>query len=200
MRSGSTSGCCSSTSSAAGEVPEVLRERVGAGGDRVHEVEVAPVLVGRQPIGPFPEVAEVGRQHHVPELGEAMRVVAAVLLDRGRVLVAVEAAHLGLARTVTVLGEDGRPRFGAVVRHQEERGHRHRRLAVEHDRMHACTSLARRTRAPRGRAAPARASDRATLRGARDTAPATAAIACGSSTGHGSRGELLEVQHPIGPR
>ena len=136
MRSGSTSGCCSSTSRRAGEIPEVLRERVRAGGDRVHEVEVAAVLVGRVPVGPFAEAAQVGREHDVAALGELVRVVAVVRGDRGAALLVAEAAHLRLARAVTVLREDRRRR--AAVRScgtSRNAGHRHRRFAVEHDRL-----------------------------------------------------------------
>ena len=168
---------------AAGEVPEVLRERVGAGGDRVHEVEVAPVLVGRQPIGPFPEVAEVGRQHHVPELGEAMRVVAAVC--------SIAASRRRRGRTPRTCPDRDRVARGrpAPVRcGRSARGGTRAPTSWPRCRTRssdACTSHARRTRAPRGRAAPRSGIGPSKCRSRARQRSRHAGIACGSSTGHG---------------
>ena len=84
------------------EVPEVLCERVRARGDRVHEVQVACVLLGRVPVGAFAEAPQVGREHHVATHRELVRVVAVVGCDGGAALVVVEPAHLRLAGTVAV--------------------------------------------------------------------------------------------------
>ena len=119
----------------AAEIPQILRERVRAGGDSVDEVEIAAVLVGRVPVGTFAEAAQVGREHHVAALGELMRVVAVLRGDRGGALLLAHAADLRLPGAVTVLREDGGAGLRAIVWDEQERRNRHRRLGVEDDRL-----------------------------------------------------------------
>src|SRR5262249_38342401 len=62
----------------AGEVPEVLRKGVGAGDERVYEVQVARVLVRWVPIAALAEATKIGREHDVAQLGQTTGVVVLV--------------------------------------------------------------------------------------------------------------------------
>ena len=73
IRAGSTSGWASSTSRAAGQVPEVLGQWIPAPHHLVDQIGVAAVVVGRVPVGALSEAAQVGRQHHDGPAGPTRR-------------------------------------------------------------------------------------------------------------------------------
>ena len=132
MRAGSTSGCCPSTSR-----QRRRSQRFWVSG--LHPAMAAwtrfvsqRVVVLGVPVEPLAEAAKVGRQHHVAAPDQLQGVVGV-----GHVGV-LEPDHLGLARAVTVAGQDGRRRAGlAAVGHQQVGRDRHRALGVEDDLLPA---------------------------------------------------------------
>jgi carbon monoxide dehydrogenase subunit G len=126
----------------AGQVPEVLGQRALPGHDGVDEVGVTDVVVGRVPVGPLSEAAEIGGEHHVAPPDQLDGVVAVGGRGLG------QTADERFARTVPVGGEDGGTRCRAVVGNQEIGRHRHCLLGVEDDlvapvpvALHALESL-----------------------------------------------------------
>jgi hypothetical protein len=184
----------------AGEIPQILRERVRAGGDRVDEVEVAAVLVGWVPVGAFAEAPQVGREHHVAALGEPMRVVPVVGADRGAALLVAQTADLRLAGTVAVLRQDRRAGLCAIVRDEQERRDRHRGLGVEDDRLApvraAVDGLAH---FEVERDALGHRPEQCVESGPAAVAPREDRVRILGRAGI-ARDELIEVQHPVGPR
>ena len=71
IRAGSTSGWACEDVEGAGEVPQVLGERVPAPHDLVDQVGVAAVVIRRVPVGTLAEAAQVRGQHHDSRAGPA---------------------------------------------------------------------------------------------------------------------------------
>ncbi len=162
IRSGSTSVVSGQDIEAAPQVPDVLAQRVPARHGGVHQVGVADVVVLGRPVEPLAETAQIGGEDDVAPTGQLQRVVG---VGHGGVL---EAHRLGLARSVSMAGQDGGPRLaiGTGIRHQQVRGHRHGVLGVEDDLVPAVPVAAgglehleirgapSRVRAPRARPRP----------------------------------------------
>ena len=71
MRSGSTSGCCSSTSRPRARSQRFCASGLAPAATACTRLRSHPYLSGGLPVGPFAEVAEVGCEHDVAALGEA---------------------------------------------------------------------------------------------------------------------------------
>ena len=193
-RAGSTSGWSHNTSSARWRSQRLRSSGNDAGHRGADEIPVAVVLVGRHPVGALAEAAQVGREHHVAERRERVRVVVAGTAR-------LDAAHQRLAGPVTVDREHGRAGRGvaARVRHEEIRGHRHRRLGVEHDAVPRVVAAVDRFGRPRDRAGRAPDAHRGSAaRSARVRARHASSSARRASTGPG-RVDAFELQAPVRP-
>ena len=154
---------------APGHVPQVLGERVLPGHHGVDQVGVTAVVVGRVPVGPLAETAEVGGEDHVPPPDELDGVVAVGGLGL------VQTAHERLPRSVAVGGQHGGAGPDPVVGDEKIGRHRHRRLGVEDDRVPPVTRGSRRCRASRRPGGPVAEGGRAGPSTGPGTGPATPA-------------------------
>ena len=102
---------------AAGEVPDVLAQRVPPGHDGMDQVGVAGVVVLGVPVLALTEAAQVGRQDDVA-LPDQLEAVVAI-----RRVGVLQPHRLGLSGPVTVTRQHGRPRRDPSRRDQQVGGH-----------------------------------------------------------------------------